>query len=395
MSSNLVSSYMSKHSTQCLTALLLALGWLCAQEPGEKAAAQIDPKDDGVRVSVLGYHDFTLEGEETEMCIRADKFRKQMELLRDYGISVISLEEFHAWKLGKKAIPEKSILITVDDGWKTFHQLAKPILDELGYPYTMFLYKNYVDGGGRALTSTMIRRMIKDGATIGSHSVSHPYPVVFKQQQRKGDLSYLEFLRKEMGESKTFLEKRFKTPITAYSYPGGYVSKEMLPLVEELGYDYAFTTKPGKTMRSTPESLIPRFMILGNYDRIFEFATDFGELSPATTTGILEKPDYPVSPEPGSVIPSRLPVIRADLSKVKDLDAKSLEMRVSGFTKVPATLDPDTRIYTWKVNRPLRTPSCSVTITWRDLQGDTPEKPLRWSFLIDREAAYLSPTVEP
>ncbi len=374
-----------------LICLSLGLCRLSGQDEAENSAIE----DDGVQVSVLGYHDFTVDEEETEMRIRADKFRKQMELIKQFGITVISLEDFHAWKQGKKELPKKCIMITVDDGWKSFHELAYPILKEFDYPYTLFLYKNYVDGGGRALSSTMIKQMIANGATIGSHSVSHPYPISFKNQQQKGEDAYLKFLRKEMGESRTFLAKRFKTPITTYSYPGGYVTKEMLPLITELGYDYGFTTKPGKVKRDSPNNALPRFMILGSYDRIFEFATDYGDGGPTAIAGMLEQPAHPVSPEAGSMVPSRLPVIRADLSKVENLDPETLVMRVAGFTKVPAVFDAENKTFSWQVNRPLRTSNCLVTVTWQDLEGESPEKPLRWSFQIDREAAYLNQELEP
>ena len=382
---------MPKSVLHSMLALFLGLNSLSAQNEAD----QPQPADDGVQVSVLGYHDFTVAGEETEMRIRAEKFRRQMELIKQLGITVISLEDFHAWKQGKKELPKKCMLITVDDGWKSFHDLAYPILKEFDYPYTLFLYKNYVDGGGRALTSTMIRKMLANGATIGSHSVSHPYPITFKNQAKKGDEAYLKFLKKEMGDSKTWLGKRFKTPITTYSYPGGYVSKEMPPLISELGYQYGFTTKPGKVKRDTPNATLPRFMILGSYDRIFEFATDYGEGGPPTTAGILERPDHPVLPEAGSMVPTRLPLIRADLSKIENLDPETLVMRVAGFTKVPAVFDPATKTLSWQVNRTLRTANCQVIVTWQDLEGESPEKPLRWSFQIDREAAYLNQGQEP
>ena len=101
---------MPKHLLQALSALLLGLLSLHAQE--QPPAAAEAPKDDGVQISVLGYHDFTVDEEETEMRIRADKFRKQMELIKQLGITVISLEDFHAWKQGKKKLPEKCMMIT-------------------------------------------------------------------------------------------------------------------------------------------------------------------------------------------------------------------------------------------------------------------------------------------
>jgi hypothetical protein len=97
---------------------------------------------------------------------------------------------------------------------------------------------------------------------------------------------------------------------------------------------------------------------------------------------------YPVSPEPGAVVDTRVPVVSADLSTVTDMEPKSLVMRISGFGEVPAFFDPDKKTLTWKINRPLRSASCQVAITWRDAKGKAPELPLRWTFNIDTEAAY-------
>ena len=124
--------------------------------------------------------------------------------------------------------PKNRVLITFDDGWKSVYTDAFPILKEFGYPFTLFLYKNYVDGGGKALTTPMIQEMIKAGATIGSHSVSHPYPITVKSFRKKGPDAYDAFLRKEMGESKRFLESKFAVKVTTYSYPGGFFTEEMI-----------------------------------------------------------------------------------------------------------------------------------------------------------------------
>lgn len=350
--------------------------------------------DDGVRVSILGYHDFSETETETAMRIQTSKFRKQMEVIRQLGLTVISLDDFIAWKRGDKQIPAKSVMITIDDGWKSTFTDAHPILKEFGYPYTIYLYKNYVDGGGRALTSAMIRQMIADGVTIGSHSVSHPYPATVKSHQKKGQRPYDAFLRKELGESKRFLESKFKRTVPTYAYPGGFFTEEMLPLAAEFGYTHLFTVQPGKVKRSQPDSLLPRYMVLGNHDRIFEFATTFREAGAAappagTISGLTQTTPHPVSPEPGTIINSRLPVISADLSKVADLDPATLSMKVGGLGEVPATYDATTGRFQWQVNRRLRQPHCQVAISWKDTAGGVPESPLRWTFSIDLEEAYL------
>ena len=367
-----------------------------AVEPTAESAVEPTADDDGVRVSVLGYHDFSDTQPETAMRTHTTKFRKQMETIRQLGITVISWDDFVAWKKGEKEIPAKSILLTFDDGWKSVYTDAFPVLREFGYPFTLFLYKNYVDGGGKALTTPMIREMLKAGATIGSHSVSHPYPITFKSHRKKGPDAYDAFLRKEMGESKRFLETKFGVTIAAYSYPGGYYTEEMLPLCKEFGYTHAFTVHPGKVKREMPDETLPRYMILGNYDRIFEFATTFRDtqgpgIAPpeGAIAGLIQTTPHPVTPEAGAVINTRLPEISANLSKVENLDPATLVMRVSGFGEVPATFNPESGKFSWPVNRRLRQKTCQVTITWKDTAGNAPETPLRWSFQLDRDSAYL------
>jgi len=351
--------------------------------------------DDGVRVSVIGYHDFSESAPETAMRIHTSKFRKQMEVIRQLGITVITMEDFTAWKKGAKQLPEKSILLTFDDGWKSVYTDAYPVLKEFGYPFTIFLYKDYVDGGGKALTIQMIQEMMAHGASIGSHSVSHPYPVTVKSYRKKGPVAYDAYLRKEMGESKIFLESKFSTKVGSYAYPGGFFTEEMETLGKEFSYDFMFTVLPGKVKKSLPDEKLPRYIILGNYDKTFELATSFrdGQSIPGAAGGAAsaapQTTPFPVSPGPGVVINSRLPEISADLSTVPDLDPKSLVMKVAGFGEVPATFVPETGKFSWMVNRRLRLPTCQVSISWKDAAGKAPEVPLRWSFQIDLESAYL------
>ena len=371
--------------------LLACLGHAAEEAPMATPA----PTEEGARVAVLGYHDFSETEPETAMRINTTKFRRQLETLGQLGITVISLADFIAWKKGEKDIPPKSALITLDDGWKSVYTDAFPILRELGLPFTLFLYENYVDGGNKALTSAMVREMMKAGATIGSHSVSHPYPATVKERIQAGAEEYDAFLRHEMGGSKRFLETRFKVPVATYAFPGGFHTDEMLVLGRELGYSHMFTVLPGKVTRSTPDDRIPRYMILGNYDKIFEFASTFSDpnnpsIQPdGAIAGLIQTTEHPVLPEAGAVINSRLPEIEADLSRVAYLDPTSLVMKVSGFGQVPARYSPETGKFSWSVNRRLRHLTTQVSVSWKDIEGKAPEKPLRWSFQIDRESAYL------
>ncbi len=241
----------------------------------------------------------------------------------------------------------------------------------------------------------MIKEMLAAGGlSIGSHSVSHPYPLTVKSFRKKGANAFDAYLRKEMGESKYFLESKFPVKITTYAYPGGFFTDEMLKLGGEFGYDFMFTVLPGKIKRSLPNENLPRNIILGNYDKIFEIATTFRDGKQAATPdgmapALAQTTPFPVVPAAGAIINSRLPEISADLSAVENLDPKTLSMKVSGLGEVPAQFAAETKKLSWQVNRRLRQPTCQVAITWKDTAGKSPESPLRWSFQIDLESAYL------
>lgn len=376
----------------------LALGAFCQTGDTETdragiSAAGPDLPDDGVRVAVLGYHDFSETERETAMRIRTSKFRDQMDALRTLGITVIPMADFIAWKNGEKEIPEKSAVITMDDGWKSVYTDAFPVLKEMGYPFTIYLYKDYVDGGGKALTTAMIKEMMANGATIGSHSTTHPFPQTVKKYRKRGPEEYDKFLDVEMGDSRRFLEQKFKTPVTTFAYPGGYFTEEMLTKAEQVGYSHLFTVQPGKVKRTLPNNILPRYVILGNYDKIFDFAISFrdSQSSGAGTSaaGLVKETEYPVNPQPGAIINSRLPVIEVDFSTAENIDPATLKMQVAGFGEVPANYASEGKIFSWQVNRRLRQQVSTVLVTWKDTEGNAAKEPLKWSFQIDRGAAYL------
>ena len=350
------------------------------------------PKDDGIRVSVLGYHEFAESLPNTAMRIQSTKFRKQMEALRDLGKPIITMEEFMKWKKGEGTLPPQSFLITIDDGWKSVYTEAYPVLKELKIPFTLFLYKKYVvPGGGRSLTVPMIQEMLDSGlCTIGGHSYNHPFPSEFRKAQKKGEEFYHQFLTKELIDSKVFLEKHFSISIPTYAYPGGYITEDMRPYTEEAGYEFLFSVNPGMTRLSADNNSLPRYIILGNHDGIFQLATTFRET--ATNAGndgiIIQNTKHPVAPTPGAIITSRLPLIAADLSQESEVDPDSIVMRIGGFGKVPAVWDDANKTFSWQINRPLRIPSCQVSVQWRLKDHREYEIPMRWSFRVDLEASY-------
>ncbi len=360
------------------------------EAPAPTSSRALVPRDQ-TRVAVLGYHNFSETKPVTEMLMRTSEFREQMEYIKKSGLAVISMQEFLEWRFGERNLPAECVLITLDDGWRSVYTEAYPILKEYGYPFTLFLYTQYLTGRGDSMSPAMIREMQKHGATIGSHSTSHYYPRTWKQHEAQGENAYIALLDQEMGRSFEKLSSLFG-PINTYCYPGGYVTKPMLERLPSYGYVAAFTVVPGKVTVTENPWQIHRYMIFGNDSSIFRRAMDFrvaqtGKAistgsTPGTLPGTTPPPPFPVSPQPNSTVPCDISVISAQLSGVAGVDLSTVHMKVSGFGRVPAKVDAATRTIRWTPPCRIYMPNISVHITWNSSDGASHKA--EWSFNVDQ-----------
>ncbi|MEM6915353.1 MAG: polysaccharide deacetylase family protein [Verrucomicrobiota bacterium] len=352
------------------------------------------------RVSILGYHDFTEGASSSDMVLNIEDFRRQMQAIKDAEFPVISMREFLDWKKGKADIPEQCVMITIDDGWKATNTLALGVLKEFGYPFTVFLYQNYVGIGGRSMTYDEIRELAANGGTISSHSVSH------QNMSIRGGRSveaYEAWLREELEKSHRFLEENFGDTgavVKTFTYPYGIYSDRLKELAEEFGYEACFTVNGKKTVWDADDMEIGRYIVHGTTLANFEPALNFGggkitssgrKLMTATKTdeGETEAPLVTVKPPEGSVIGNRLPLIEVDLSKLVAVDPESITMRISGFGKVPFDFDPTTGLVSYQIPQRLRLEECGVQVSFKH-NGAEDHETIGWSFQVKRLADYLS-----
>jgi peptidoglycan/xylan/chitin deacetylase (PgdA/CDA1 family) len=98
------------------------------------------------RLCILNYHRI-LEAADPLLAVEptAESFRWQMQLLADC-FNVLSLHEALA-ALDAGCLPPRTVCITFDDGYRSTHDLALPILKEFNFPATVFVTSGYVGEG--------------------------------------------------------------------------------------------------------------------------------------------------------------------------------------------------------------------------------------------------------
>jgi len=356
------------------------------------------PHDKSAQVSILCYHEFISSGNPSDMRIRIEDFRRQMELLRDSGVEVISMETFLAWRRGEQNIANPSVMITIDDGWLSTYTHAFPVLKEFDFPFTIFLYTNYISGGGRALNPEQIREMLAYGAELGSHSRSHPMPSRTRSILAAGGEAAEAHLKDEMIGSAERLEALFGVRPRVYAYPGGYYDEVMFPYAEEAGYEALFTVNPAKVTYETPLEELHRYVIHGDKPFTFDNATTFRGVPLGRNVVVLggsaeqeaeEVQEIFLRPADGETVKNRYPLIEVDLSVVEGIDPESILMRISGLGQVFPNYDERSGRLTYQVTRRLRMEEYTVFVYWRREGGTRLEAPLVWRFRVDLKGSLL------
>ncbi len=344
-------------------------------------------------VSILLYHDFVERIPKTEMMVSVPTFRAQMQALKDANITVIPMSDLLAWKRGEKNIPDESAVITLDDGWVGEHQFAYPIMKEFGYPFTIYLYKKYVAVGGRSMTVEQIKEMLKHGAELGSHTISHQQ---LTNKKGKSDEQYKAWLHEEIADSKKWLEDTFGVPCQTLAYPYGNKNDEIVQLALDSGYEAATTVNPQKVTWDTPNGKLGRFTQQWDKDTNFKLASNFhGRNDMANNkfvkTDAVDESGHKLidlSPAPNATITERRPVIQANLSHLGGVVPDSVMLRVSGFGAVPVEFDATTQIVRYQIPQRIRLDDCNLTLGFRRTSSDKDEV-VSWKFKIDQKASYL------
>ncbi|CAN5512094.1 hypothetical protein BH20VER1_BH20VER1_03500 [soil metagenome] len=355
---------------------------------------KIDPTS---QVVVFCYHRFVDKVRRPDTEITPQMFEEQMKMLQDRNIPVIHMQDFLAWKRGEKSIPPRAAIITLDDGWITQYTVAWPILKKYGYPFTMFIYTEGLRPGGHfagggMMTWDQLAEMRDEGVDIQGHSATHQdmrkrFDAIAKKKLSEDE--YKEWLTNETAGVRKALQDRLGIKVNAFAFPYGLHDETVRKAGMDAGYEALFSVYGQVlTMNSAPDQL-GRYAMEANKPKVFTDAIAFsggGATGPATATVSTEK--LGTQPADGETIRTAMPLIRADLSSFGEIEANSVQMRISGLGQVPASYDDKNKTISYQVTQKLRDDTCTVIVSAR-AGGKRVEA--SWSFKIDDAAAAATP----
>ena len=197
------------------------------------------PNHSILHIPILMYHSVAevsergkkIRGTNPAYCLSVKQFREQMECLSQNGYKTLHLDEL----LDIKArVPQKSLVITFDDGWADNYTNVLPILKEYGLRATIFVISGFV-GKVKYLDWHQLREMSEAGLSIQSHTVSHKPLTGLKDDQ----------LMHELTASKKTIEDHLGKRVNFLSLPHGVFNDKVLKIAQKAGYQAVCTSEPG------------------------------------------------------------------------------------------------------------------------------------------------------
>jgi peptidoglycan/xylan/chitin deacetylase (PgdA/CDA1 family) len=210
-------------------------------------------------VRILAYHDVA-DG-------LAEEFRAQIAVLKAQT-NVISLDDLFAGRVSRSRI---NVVITFDDGYRSWVDHVGPALGELGLPATFFVSSGLV---GRSAADPLLREnlrcdweptgcldlegirgLAREGFTIGGHTRNHV---------NVGEIGDEAQLRCELLTDKAELERMIGTTVNYFAYPFGRYENsriDVLRILQESGYRAAVTTMSGPNTLTTNRFLLRRDLV--------------------------------------------------------------------------------------------------------------------------------------
>lgn len=179
--------------------------------------------------------------------IEISAFESQMKYLSDNNFYFPTWKEVEDYIDGKKSLPAKSIVITVDDGDESFFRLALPVIEKYNVKATEFLVTSWNGWYCNDYKSSKVSyqshsdQMHKGGANGKGVLLSWSYDQIYK----------------DLMDSKNCLNGE----ATVFCYPFGQYIESNKKVLKDAGYKLAFTTQGGRVHKGADKYALPRVRI--------------------------------------------------------------------------------------------------------------------------------------
>lgn len=246
-------------------------------------------------LTIIGYHEVVNADKALipQYAVSPENFEKQIAWLHDHGYKFVSVDDVLAARAGKKPLPEKAVLLSFDDGYRSFYQYAFPVIKRYHAPVVLALVGSWLTpkenqkidfGGEHVARDSMfswgeLKEMVDSGLVeLGSHSfalhdgiLANPQgnmePAVTtrlysaKTNSYEKDDAYRSRIYNDLKRNNELLRAHgFKSP-RVMVWPYGAYNMEAVKVASKLGMPITLTLEDGPNYPTTPLYSMRRILV--------------------------------------------------------------------------------------------------------------------------------------
>ncbi len=252
------------------------LGWIISEfnnlttpTPGQKLVIPHKPfRKGGLKatgyqtIPILGYNRFSKNwiGRRT---VTQPAFDAQMRYLKENGYHPVTLEQLLDFMNFKDQVPEKAVIITIDDGWSSVHKIAYPILKKYNFPAILFIYTDLI-GTQNAMTWEQLKEIQENGIDIQCKAKTRRNLAEQKEDETFQD--YVEAIENEIILSSMTIAEKLNKKCRSIAYPLGDHNHLVRFLLKKHGFEAGFSLKKGTNPFFVNRYKIHRSIVYGKDD---------------------------------------------------------------------------------------------------------------------------------
>jgi len=212
-------------------------------------------------VPILTYHRFGTNSD--KMVVTSTAFAEQLQYLKSHDYHVIRLSDLVEFLNGKRALPKRSVVITMDDGYLSNYQYAFPLLKKYGFPATIFLYTDFA-GAADSMNWAQMKEMI-DSKLIDIQAHSKTHANLSERLAGESESDYRKRIENEVITPRNLLLRKLASKPVTFAYPYGDSNPVAIDIITKAGFQLAVTVNPGGNPFFAHPYLLRRSMILGDH----------------------------------------------------------------------------------------------------------------------------------
>lgn len=233
-------------------------GGLYRQTRTAMAPAAVSDREESRKLPILMYHHLSENPAKlSDYTISPAQFESDLKEIKRLGYTPISIGQLYDYYDGKADLPEKSVMITFDDGYYSVYVYAYPLLKQYEMPAVCFIlgyYTQMYSDGERQnvnyahMTWKQLSEMQQSGLiTFGSHSYNlHKLRGEGKRygisiNAGESEAGYCDAVLEDLGTLSDAMAQNLGYRPDTFAYPFGAICKQSYAVLQKMGFRFAFT----------------------------------------------------------------------------------------------------------------------------------------------------------